>query len=320
MLSRVAQNIYWLARYMERVEDTARLISVNSNLLLDLPRNTPFGWEPLIFITGNEKLFFKRSQKPDETHVVKFLIGDQDNPGSILSSLGYARENLRTTRDVVPREAWEQVNDLHMYVRDHLEIGISRRGRYEFLRRIIMGAQQFTGLLGGAMSHNNAYDFVRLGRHLERADMTSRIIDVRSANLLIGQSQSQSSRNQEQMELNPFENIQWMSVLKSMSAYQMYRQQVRLRVRGPDVVKFLMQDPLFPRAVHHCLVQLEYCLEKLPQPKNAPILAGIAALKQRVLGLDFAPLSRLDLHQFIDELQIGLGEIHEQIATAYFAH
>jgi uncharacterized alpha-E superfamily protein len=320
MLSRVAQNIYWLARYIERTEDTARLISVNTNLLLDLPRNTAFGWEPLIFITGSQEPFYQRYPQADEVSVVKFLLGDRDHLGSILSSLSFARENLRTTRDVVPREAWEQVNDLYMYVRDHLDMGLSRRGRYEFLRRIIQGTQQVTGLLAGTMSHTNAFDFLRLGRHLERADMTTRIIDVRSANLLIGQRQTQGVQDQEQIELNPFENIQWMSVLRSMSAYQMYRQQQRLRVRGPDVVKFLLQDPLFPRTVYHCLGEVENCLRKLPQPKNAEILESVADLKQRLTELNIPELSREGLHAFIDDFQIGLGHIHEQIAAAYFAH
>ena len=323
MLSRVAQNIYWMSRYLERVEDTARLISVNTNLLLDLPRDTAFGWQPLVFIIGNQDEFYKHYQQPDEVSVVKFLVGDQDNAGSILSSLSFARENLRTTRDVVPREAWEQVNDLYLYVRDHLKMGMSRRGRYEFLRRIIQSSQQITGLLAGTMSHTYAYDFVRLGRNLERADMTTRIIDVRSANLLIGQRQTQGSQEQaqmEQMELNPFENIQWMSVLKSLSAYQMYRQQIRLRVRGPDVVKFLLQDPLFPRTVYHCLNQMELCLQKLSAPKNTEILASIAELKKNLTKVNIPELTKGGLHEFIDELQIGLGRIHEQIAAAYFAH
>jgi uncharacterized alpha-E superfamily protein len=320
MLSRVAQNIYWMARYIERTEDTARLISVNTNLLLDLPRHTAFGWEPLIFITSSQELFYQRYKQPDETDVVKFLLGDRENPGAILSSLSFARENLRTTRDVVPREVWEQVNDLYLFVRDHLEMGLSRRGRYEFLRRIIQGTQQVAGLLAGTMSHTHAYDFVRLGRHLERADMTTRIIDVRSANLLIGQRQTQGSQDQEQRELNPFETIQWMSVLKSMSAYQMYRQQIRLRVRGPDVVKFLLQEPLFPRTVYHCLSAAENCLQQLPPPKSAEILESIADLKKRLAEVNIPELTREGLHEFIDEFQVGLGHIHEQIAAAYFAH
>ncbi|MBK8183643.1 MAG: alpha-E domain-containing protein [Candidatus Competibacteraceae bacterium] len=332
MLSRVAQNIYWMARYIERAEDTARLINVNTNLLLDLPRNITFGWLPLIFIIGAEHEYFEKdpNRLADENTVVKFLIGDK-NPSSIITSLACARENLRTTRDVVPQEAWEQINSLYIYARDHVP---SRRGRYEFLRRVIQGAQQINGMLAGAMTHSAAYDFVRVGRFLERADMTTRILDVRSANLLpragepttLKQEQTQgktkSSQTQiaapAQEEQNPFESIQWMSVLKSLSAYQMYRQQVRLRVGGPDVLKFLLQDQSFPRAVSFCLKELETCLKDLPG--NTASLRAIAALKQRLNTAAIPELAREGLHEFIDELQIGLGELHDQIAASYFTH
>ncbi len=336
MLSRVAQNIYWMTRYIERAEDTARLINVNTNLLLDLPRHTTFGWLPLIFIVGAEKQFFEKdlNRLADESTVVKFLISDRDHPGSILSSLAAARENLRTTRDTVPQDAWEQINSLYIYARDHIP---TRRGRYEFLRRVIQGAQQIGGLLAGAMSRNAAYDFVRLGHYLERADMTTRILDVRSANLLAragqtptptqGQSQTQpkgqtQTQNQptgtSKEEQDPFESIQWMSVLKSLSAYQMYRQQVRVRVNGPDVLKFLLQDEHFPRAVAFCLRQLEICLRKLP--RNTAALAVLAALKHQLNAAEVPELAREELHTFIDEVQIGLGGLHDQLAVAYFAH
>ncbi|MDG4597787.1 MAG: alpha-E domain-containing protein [Candidatus Contendobacter sp.] len=325
MLSRVAQNIYWMTRYVERAEDTARLINVNTNLLLDLPRTTTFGWLPLIFIVGAEKLFFEKDphRLADETNVVKFLIGDRENPGSIISSLAAARENLRTTRDTVPQEAWEQINGLYIYARDHLP---SRRGRYEFLRRVIHGAQQIGGLLAGTMTRTAAYDFVRLGHYLERADMTTRILDVRSANLLSHASQTQTQTSTPpqiaapatQEEQDPFESIQWMSVLKSLSAYQVYRQQVRVRVNGPDVLKFLLQDEYFPRAVAFCLRQLDICLRKLPRHEAA--LAALAALRQTLNAATVPELAREGLHDFIDEVQIGLGELHGQIAAAYFAH
>lgn len=109
-----------MARQIERAEDTARLINVNANLLLDLPRNTTFGWLPLIFIVGAEKRFFEAHTAWLMKPWSKFLISDIDHPNSILSSLAYARENLRTTRDTVPQEAWEQVNSLYIYARDHL--------------------------------------------------------------------------------------------------------------------------------------------------------------------------------------------------------
>ncbi|HCB12313.1 MAG TPA: hypothetical protein DEP36_01895 [Gammaproteobacteria bacterium] len=332
MLSRVAQNIYWVARYLERAEDTARIINVNTNLLLDLPRNTTFGWLPLIFIVGAEDLFFKKdpNRLADENAVVKFLISDRDHPGSIISSLASARENLRTTRDTVPQEAWEQINSLYIYARDHVP---TRRGRFEFLRRVIHGVQQINGMLAGAMSRTAAYDFVWMGRHLERADMTTRILDVRSANLLPranqpvtqtqdspdgGLAQGQSMGAPEREEQDPFESIQWMSVLKSLSAYQMYRQQVRLRVGGPDVVKFLLQNEFFPRAVACCLKEVEICLLELPG--NTVPLAGIAALKQWLNSAAVPDLAHEGLHEFIDELQVGFGELHGQIAAAYFTH
>jgi len=329
MLSRVAQNIYWMARHVERAEDTARIINVNTNLLLDLPRSMTFGWLPLIFIVGAEKLFFEKdpSRFADESTVVKFLISDSDHPGSIISSLASARENLRTTRDTVPQEAWEQINGLYIFARDHAP---TRRGRFEFLRRVIHGAQQINGLLAGSMSRTAAYDFVWLGRFLERADMTTRILDVRSANLLaragqaaaLKQAQEQSGQAQaatvERAEQNPFESIQWMSVLKSLSAYQMYRQQVRLRVGGPDVLKFLLQDESFPRAVSFCLKQLEICLRELPE--NAAPLAAIDGLKRRLNAADVHALANAGLHDFIDRFQVGLGELHDRISTTYFAH
>lgn len=336
MLSRVAQNIYWMARQIERAEDTARLINVNANLLLDLPRNTTFGWLPLIFIVGAEQLFFEKDphRLADEANVVEFLISNIDHPNSILSSLAYARENLRTTRDTVPQEAWEQINSLYIYARDHLP---TRRGRFEFMRRVIHGAQQINGLLAGAMSRTAAYSFLWLGRYLERADMTTRILDVRSANLLahpdqtLVQTQAQTQAQSQiqfqaqaqalasaQAEQDPFESIQWMSVLKSLSAYQMYRQQVRSRVGGPDVLKFLLQNDSFPRSVSFCLKQLELGLRELP--RSAALLDAIAPLKQRLGDAAVPELAHQGLHEFMDELQISFGDLHNQIAAAYFAH
>lgn len=307
MLSRVAQNLYWMSRYVERAEDTARLINVNTNLLLDLPRSAQFGWEPLIYITGSHERFFEHFGRAGEVAVVSFLTGDLQNPGSILSSFTSARENLRTTRDVMPREAWEALNHIFLYVRDNLANGVSPRGREYFLREVIQGCQRFNGFLEGCLSHTPARDFVLLGRYLERADMTTRILDVRSASLLTRES-----------ELAPFQGIQWMSVLKSLSAYQMYRQQVRARVRGPDVLAYLLQDPLFPRTVRFCLARLKDGLRGLPRADAA--MASVDAAERQVLEADVEALASAGLHEFIDDLQIGLGAIHDAISATYFTY
>ena len=308
MLSRDAENMYWLARYLERAENTARFVAVNANLVLDLPRHYTFGWEPLIAVTGTGELFHERFEVMDERNVVRFLLGDPNYGGSVLSSLRLARENLRTNRDIVPREAWEQVNDLYLQARETLNSGVSRRHRHGWLGRIIAGTQQITGLLAGTMSHDEAYEFIVLGRNLERADMTTRIVDVRSEDLL--------SRRPE--DLTPFDNIQWMSVLKSLTAYQMYRRHVRTRVRGVDVLRFLLQDPLFPRSVLHCLAETEHCLRTLPRHEEA--LRTVTGVQRAVQQIDVRALADAgaELHEFMDELQQRIGNCHDSIAETYF--
>ncbi|MDQ2069939.1 alpha-E domain-containing protein [Natronospira bacteriovora] len=306
MLSRVAENLYWTARYMERAEDLARLVNVHSNLMLDLPRSIELGWEPLVAITGSEAGFAELFDEVDERNVTRYLIADKRNTGSILACLFQARENLRSTRDLVPREAWEQVNDLYLYARRELKGGIAKRKRYDFLRGVIQQCQQFTGLLAGTMSHDEAYEFLRIGRNLERADMSTRILDVRSQDLLPKRSE----------ELTPFENIQWMSVLKSLTAYQMYRRHVRVRVRGIDVLRYLLQDRQLPRALMHCLEQVESCLHDLPR-NDAP-LRSVTRMQRRVQEADVPELAEAGLHEFIDDVQLDLAHLHESISTTYF--
>ena len=307
MLSRVAENIYWLARYIERAENTARLINVTSNLVLDLPKKFSFEWGALADITGSSALFNERYAATDDRSVVKFLVGDVNNPGSVISSLDSARENARTIRDIIPREAWEQVNHLYMRCKGNLQLGLSRQGRYDYLRWAILGTQTITGMLAGTMTHDAGYDFLRMGRNLERADMTTRIIDVRSANLLAEQAS----------DLAPFENIQWMSVLKSLTGYQMYRRSMQVRVRRPDVLRFLFQDRRFPRAFYHTVCEVESCLRDLPR-NDAP-LRLITQLQRLVSDSKPERLSQAELHQYVDELQAHLAEVHDQISSTYFS-
>ena len=306
MLSRVANNIYWMARYIERAENTARLINVNTHLLLDFPKRVRLGWEPIIDIASNRDYFYSLYEEADERSVLRFMVTDTRNPGSILSSLSMARENARTIRDIIPREAWEQVNHLYHKSKSNAQDIIARRHRYESLHYIILGAQTITGQLAGTMTHDEGYDFLRMGRNLERADMTTRIIDVRSATLLPDMVE----------DLTPFENLQWMSVLKSLTAYQMYRREVRLRVRRPDVLKFLLQEDRFPRAFYHCLLEVESCLNDLP--KNEKPLKQLGSLQRKLLRAKPQDLQQQKLHDFIDELQLGLIKINDSIYKTYF--
>lgn len=306
MLSRVAENIYWMARALERAEDTARLVNVTTHLVLDLPKKIAFDWETLLHITGYSDLFRERYGEADARNLVRFLVGDELNPGSVIRSLDNARENARTIRDIIPSEAWEQINNLHLKCKSNLQFGLSRRGRFDYLRWTILGVQTITGMLAGTMTHDAGYDFLRMGRNLERADMTTRIIDVRSVNLLAEKS----------VDLVPFENIQWMSVLKSLTGYQMYRRAMQVRVRRPDVLKFLFQDQRFPRSFYHCLCEVESCLQDLPR-NDAP-LRLVVQLQRMVLEAKPERLGQEELHQFIDDVQARLAGVHDQIAATYF--
>jgi uncharacterized alpha-E superfamily protein len=306
LLSSVAERVYWMARYVERAENTARIILVNNNLLLDMPRGIELGWEPLVAITGNGALFREHYDEASERNVIRFLVADSRNPNCIACSLAQARENLRTTRAILPRAAWETVNDLYAFASDNKTSGMSRRGRYAFMRRIIDYSQLLAGKLSSTMSHDQAYDFLRMGRNMERSDMTTRVIDVRGSNLLPSITE----------ELRPFDDIQWKSVLDSLAAYQMYRRHVHVRVRGKEVLRFLLQDRMFPRAVHYCLTEVEHCLHSINSSEAALRVLGKA---QRMLSqVGVGELLSSGLTDFINEFQLVHSELHAQISATYF--
>ena len=313
MLSRVAEHIYWMARYVERAENTARLMNVNSHLLMDLPKQMRPGWQPIIDILGARDLFLSLNEDVDERQVLRFIISDIHNPGSILSTLRMARENARTIRDIIPREAWEQMNDHFQQATRSSQNGLSPRKRHDYLRTIILGSQTLTGLLAGTMTHDEGYEFLRLGRNLERADMTTRIIDVRSANLLQGVGEGAATAGENGQ---PFQNIQWMSVLKSLTAYQMYRRAVQVRVRRPDVLRFLLQERKFPRGLFHTLCESELCLKTLPH--NDKAMQAVTRVKNKVMRAKPEKFSQDQLHEFIDQLQLGLARVHDAVADSYF--
>lgn len=305
MLSRVAERMYWGARYLERAENTARLVRVYDAALLDLPKQAGVGWSLLVDICGARESFNARFPEGNDRETLKFLISDPDSPSSIVAALGQARENFRTTRDLCPTEAWRSVNELHLYGRKTLPKISSPRRRQEVLSGVVKHAQQITGLLSGTMSHGDAYHFIRLGRNLERADMTTRIIDIAAATLLRpGAAEAK------------LENTLWMAVLKSLSGYQMYRQYVRRRIRDQDVIRFLLDDPLFPRAVAHCLLELEASMLTLPNHEGP--LRCLLRLRRLLDAQQREAVEEGALRRLMDELQLELADVHGQIADAWF--
>ncbi len=213
LLSRVAERLYWAARYLERAEGTARIVREHSNVIVDLPLSVTPAWDHLLGITGDREGFDKRYDSSDETSIVSFLVADSANPGSVRSSIAQARENLQTCRDILPVQAWNAVNDSVPRRRDAGPTdGVQRRYRSRFLEKVIAEHQRLLGILTSTMSRDEAYTLLRLGRHIERGDMVTRVLDVRAGLLL--------SERAERAEL--YDDLQWSSVLRSLSALQMY--------------------------------------------------------------------------------------------------
>ena len=308
MLSRVAEAIYWAGRYIERAENTARLVRVNSYLVLDTPRGISPGWDPLITITGLEDVYHGNHKEINERNVVRFLIGDPNNPSSILSSLKAARENCRTIREILPRSGWEKLNELYLFARDNIQSGLTKSGRDDYLVGIISGSQQLIGLLGSIMYRDEAWYFLRIGRNIERADMTTRILDVRSTDLL--------PDAEEMFESRSLESVQWISILKSLSAYSIYRRKVQVRVSRVAVLEFLFHDTEFPRAFAHCLFAVEESVG--PLPHNAVPLKSLRKLELKLTRQKMEKLGQDELHNFIDELQVRILRFHKALEKQYF--
>ncbi len=306
LLSRFAESLYWAGRYLERAEATARMVKVHTELFLDLPRSAGVGWSPLLAVTGSSEEFLGRHAEPDEEDVVAFLATDPKNLGSILASIAQARVNLRVSRVLLPSSAWEVVTDLHRWVTATSAEAIDRRSRLRWMDSVICECHLLTGLLAGSMCDDEAYAFLQIGRHLERADMTIRVLDVQ-AGILIGQRGDGA----------PYHDVTWMSVLRSLSAHQMFRRSVGCGVSGPDALRFLLQNTQFPRSVEFCLAAASRALLQLPRA-GLP-LAATVQIQARLRGLTITGIvSPADLREFVEDLESGIGELHDALTQAYF--
>lgn len=305
MLARAAENLYWMARYLERAENNARFINSSTHVLLDLPPVAAFGWANLVEIAGLDSSFHQFYPVADEDSIMRFLIEDTRNPSSIVSCVQYARENTRTLRELLPAEMWEKINSLHLYLREHAQVACSnRRERYQVLNFVIEQRHAIVGLVSGTMAHDLPYQIIRLGRNVERADMTSRMLDLNSAVELPQDSSLHESIG---------ERI-WMSLLNSLSAYQTYRRVVSMQVRSEAVIQFLLCDARFPRSVSYCLSEIAACLALLP--RSQPLTPIVDQLRIQ-LGCA-GSLDTMNLRAKLEHLQDGLAGFHNAVTQHYF--
>ncbi|WP_394845762.1 alpha-E domain-containing protein [Pendulispora brunnea] len=310
MLSRVADAIYWMNRYIERMENVARFVDVNLHLALDFS-DEDAQWEPLVRTTGDTELFNKRYGEPSRDNVLRFLTFDRDNPNSILACLSKARENARSVREIISSEMWEQVNRAYLMVLDAGRGDAAMEAPYEFFAAVKQAAHLFVGITYLTMSHNEGWHFGRLGRLLERADKTSRILDVKYFILLPSPVDVGTA----------VDELQWVALLRSASAFEMYRKK-HGGISPSKVVDFLMLNPKFPRSVRYCLNKAERSLHAIT---GAPLGTWTNAA-ERELGRLTAELAYAEtkeilgrgLHEYVDDLQQHLNHVSDAVYLTFF--
>ncbi len=313
MLSRVADSIYWMSRYIERAENIARYINVNLSLMLDQQLEEQNQWEALIQITGDLDMFTRKHGEANIDNVIEFLAFDKEYPNSIFSCVRSARENARTVREAISSEMWEYLNRQYLSVRDRAmdKKTFKAEDSSPFFTQIRLAGNLFDGITDNTMTHNEGWHFCRLGRMLERADKTSRLLDVKYFMLLPSLSDIGS----------PYDELQWSALLRSASAYEMYRKR-HGRITPEKVVSFLVLDQEFPRAMLYCIARAQESLHNITgTPMGTYANAAeqkLGSLRSELAFASAKDIIRQGLHEFIDEFQNSLNQIDESIFKNFF--
>lgn len=312
LLSRVADAVYWMSRYLERVENTVRLMDVNWHLMLDLPHVHTNEWESLLHVSGDHDLYMQTHETPNARDVMRFMTFDTVNPNSMLSCLTASRENARTIRDVVTPELWEQLNSLYLMVKSYNSDAAGFfQNPYEFYRDIQHGILTFYGLAAASMFRGQSWLFFQLGNLLERADKTSRILDVRYYLLLPSVREVGTA----------LDDLQWSALLRSVSSMETFT-----RKYGPietrAIIEYLLLDAWNPRSVLYCLREVDAALREINHTP-AGMFTNEAERFSGQLHSDLSYLTvdeiiRKGLHESVDDLQIRMNQLHVAISDRYF--
>ncbi len=312
MLSRVADSIYWLNRYVERAENIARFVGTNLNLILDSPKGIEQQWKPLVYTTGDQELFEQTYGEANAENVIQFLTFDSNYPNSILSCLQIARENARSVREIISSEMWEQINAFYWMVKNAAP-DQSLSGLQDFFTEVKLASHLFAGVMDATMSHNEGWHFGQIGRLLERADKTSRILDVKYYILLPSVKHVGTILDQ----------LQWIALLRSASAYEMYRKRSQHRITPDGVAEFLILDREFPRSIQSCLLQAERSLHQITGTPHGtwqnPVERTLGRLRSELGYITIDEIMHIGLHEFLNDLQKKINQVGDKIFENFFA-
>lgn len=309
MLSRVAESLYWMARYIERAEDMTRILAVNFLAQLDSPRpETDFAWQPIVAMTGDEALYHELMPSVAARPVTEFFLWHPGNPNAVVTCLTRARENARSVREQISNEMWEHLNRLYYLIRD-VEKERVLQGPHDFFRQIRDGAQAFQGIATATMTHGEAYGFMQLGLHQERASKTVRILDVKFA------------ATHELAEDTPEATLQLVATLKSCSAFEPFRKAQGSELQAWRVAEYLLLNREFPRAVAFCLNRCQAVVSTF-----TPDASSAGPHPQRTLGrlcadLEYADIFELlngDFHGYLSDILTRLNQVGDDITRSFF--
>ncbi len=312
MLSRVAHSLYWMSRYIERAENVARLLDVNLQFLSDFQDFTPEKmnqhWESLILSTGDEELFEKLYDEADSRTVTEFLAFDLRNPCSILACVYAARENARMIRDQISLEMWEMINELYLYLKAHSTAAVWATGPQEFFGHVNRASHLFQGLTASTYSRSEGWEFIEFGKFIERADKTTRILDVKYHILLPSATDVGGA----------LDTAQWQAVLRSASALEAYRRYYVREILPWKAAEFLIFSESFPRSIAYCAGQVDDLLRRILGDNGARPRTAAGRASRRLLA-DLQSLSITDvldrgLHEFLMEIQTTLDAISNEVA------
>jgi uncharacterized alpha-E superfamily protein len=310
MLSRVANSMYWLNRYIERAENVARFIDANYHMALDMPDGANEQWQPLINTTGDHELFAKNYGAATRENAIEFLVFDRNNPNSIHSCVRAARENARSVREYISSEMWEQINTFYLMI-NAAATEVSMDLPHQFFVDIMTASHTFIGITDSTMNHGEGWHFGRMGRMLERADKTSRLLDVKYFILLPSIDYVGSS----------YDNILWGALLRSASAFEMYRKR-HGRIDPKKIVDFLLLDANFPRAVHYSIMTAMISMNNITgSPRGTFSNKAEQSLGRLLSEFNFASMDEIfaqGLHEYLDGTQTRINTVGAAIYEVFF--
>src|SRR5471032_708464 len=315
MLSRVADSLSWMSRYVERGENIARILDVNLQLMLDLPKlgaeEQKALWGPVLRSTGDHEDFYEHYKAASSENVIDFLTLNPKNSNSIINCITTARENARHVREQISLEMWEEINRTYLWMKSQTLKKIRTQGPYEFFTAVKNASHLFQGITDGTMTHGEDWDFIQVGKYLERADMTTRILDANDEIFIRTPAKSTHTGG----------TLQWSAILRSCSSHDAYRKFYVAQVEPDKVVEFLILNEFFPRSIRFCAQALDEALRRISGCTGEHFTNQAEKLTGRLVAeLNYSALEDIKtvgMHQYMDELQVKLNAIGEAIFQTY---